>query len=65
VFVVWFADTGLYDELVTRSEEPYRACVCDPEISTKMRPRPDLVRYVSDKYISLSTETYVRYIVMK
>ena len=28
VFVVCFVGSGLYDELITHSEESYRACVC-------------------------------------
>jgi hypothetical protein len=40
------AGRGLCDELITRSEECYRLCVClivcDVETSTVRRPRPEL-----------------------
>jgi hypothetical protein len=45
--------SGLYDELISRSEESYRLCVCvcvclivcDIETSTMRRPRPELFNF--------------------
>jgi len=46
-FLVCCAGSGLCDELITRSEESCRLCVCliecDLETSTRRRPRPELV----------------------
>ena len=52
VFVVFCVSRSFYDELISRSEEPYRACVrlslcvcpiaCDLETSTHRRPKHDL-----------------------
>jgi len=53
VFVVCFVGSGLCDELITRSEESYRArararacvclIVCDLENCNTRRPKPQLV----------------------
>jgi hypothetical protein len=55
VFVVCCADSGLCYELITRSDESTRACVClivsDLETSTVRGPRTDLGCCVTQKKI--------------
>jgi hypothetical protein len=57
VFVVCCVGSGLYDELITRSEESYRVCVCvclivcDVETSTMRRPRSELGCCATEKKI--------------
>jgi hypothetical protein len=67
VFVVCCVGSGLYDGLITHSEEFYRVClrvcvcvcvcliVCDLETSTMRRPRP-LLGGCATKKIYLTTD---------
>jgi hypothetical protein len=49
VHVVCCVGSGLCDELISRSEESYRVCVCDLETSTMKRRGPDLACNVTGK----------------
>jgi hypothetical protein len=53
VHVVCCLGSGLCDELISRSEESYRVCVCvyvcDLETSTMKRPGPDLACSATEK----------------
>jgi len=65
VFVICCACSGICDELIARSEEYFRPCVClilcDVETSTTRRPRHEFGRCVSGKEKFVTCYFYTKF----